>query len=134
MTKKKICSKCKENKETSFFYRDKSRLDGLRYQCKACDEKRAAIYRSKNIEKQREYLKRYRAENPEKVRKYEAGRDPEKARARDKRRRNALSDKYIKELIRVGFGIPSKQAPEWLIDAKRSHLKILREIREAKKK
>ena len=82
---KKQCSKCGEIKDTSEFYKDKTRKDGLRNLCKNCmsnnckknydkkkDEysKRSKEYYEKNREKALEYQKTYYKDNKEKVDEY----------------------------------------------------------------
>lgn len=75
---KKICSKCKIEKETSEFYKCKSKKDGLRCWCKECgkldNEKREKQYNEKrrqyrltHKEEARQNKKRYYDENKEKI-------------------------------------------------------------------
>ena len=96
----KKCSKCKEEKELSEFYKSKIAKDGLQYFCKKCvsdyrekhkkhykeyhkeyhkewleknKEKRKETqkeYRKKNREYNKEYQKEYRKKNRERVREY----------------------------------------------------------------
>jgi hypothetical protein len=136
MGKTKICSTCKVKKDVSLFYRDKGKPDGRKYQCKACREKTSTIYRLKNLERIRENQRRFHEKNPEKARQYEARyikKNPDKMIAKGKKCRDDLSGRYIKGLLNKSLGIKSEQVTEWLIEAKRSHLNILREIREGKR-
>lgn len=55
MLKTKVCTKCKKKKLISKFYKNKSKKDGLAFQCKLCTSK---------------YHKKYRKENPEQTRQY----------------------------------------------------------------
>ena len=66
----KTCSKCKVEKETVEFYKDKSRNDGLSYICKECDSKKAKNWNSKegSAEKRRQYEQKRYWSNPEKAR------------------------------------------------------------------
>jgi len=57
--KGKICSKCKEWKQFTSFFRDKAMRDGFHNQCKACEK----LYKS-------EYQKYYHEKFPEKDREY----------------------------------------------------------------
>jgi transposase-like protein len=53
---KKVCSKCKEEKEVCEFNKDSSRKDGYDYNCKSC-------YKQYNLETkiyQQQYHKEYR--------------------------------------------------------------------------
>lgn len=47
----KICCKCKEFKEFSYFYKAKKRFDGHQTMCKACDSEVAAKRHANNPEK-----------------------------------------------------------------------------------
>lgn len=57
----KKCFKCKTVKDDSEFYKDKSRSDGLMYQCKDCKKG----YTLDNHDAYKAYLKNYYAENKE---------------------------------------------------------------------
>jgi hypothetical protein len=46
------------------FYRDSSKKDGLRNECKSCKKVKAAAYYDDNRESQVEYLKKWREHNP----------------------------------------------------------------------
>lgn len=48
--KLKICVICKEEKENTQFYKDKSKLDGFRNRCKSCDSVIHKEYRKNNKE------------------------------------------------------------------------------------
>lgn len=50
----KVCARCRVKKHIDEYCKDKSRLDGLDYECKECKNKR-----------HKEYKKRKRAENPD---------------------------------------------------------------------
>lgn len=79
----KTCTKCGEEKQATpeYFYRDKSKKDGLAPTCKECKkeymnnhykENKGYIkkYREKNREEKREYDRRYYEENREKKSEY----------------------------------------------------------------
>ena len=72
----KRCTKCGEIKEFTEFYQDKSKKDGLKTNCKACNKQ----YQQANREKILEQQKKYRKQNREKIlerslRRYQANRD-----------------------------------------------------------
>ena len=70
---KKVCSKCKEEKEVCEFNKDKSKKDGYRPNCKLCQKKqRSLTYYSTNEikEKHRERQKKYYHNNINKIREY----------------------------------------------------------------
>jgi len=58
----KVCSNCREEKPLEAFNKDRSRKDGLEYQCKVCKKQ----YYQENREKIQEYAKQYYQENREK--------------------------------------------------------------------
>jgi len=66
----KTCSKCKERKPHSEFYRNNRNKDGLQCRCKECHNKQTQQYKKQNPEKFREYRKQYYKENAEKFREY----------------------------------------------------------------
>lgn len=64
---KKICSKCKEEKDVCEFYNNKLRFDGKRPECKMCSNKQSTLYNQKNKEKVNEIKQKYVDNNKEKV-------------------------------------------------------------------
>lgn len=66
---KKICSKCKIEKEVCEFYNNLSKLDGKRPECKICSNKQSTLYNQKNKEKLKKIKQKYVDNNKEKVRK-----------------------------------------------------------------
>ena len=68
---KKVCSKCKEEKEVCEFSKDSNNKDGLRYNCKSCCKKQRSLtyYSSidENREKSRERQKKYYHNNVNKI-------------------------------------------------------------------
>jgi len=97
--KTKICSKCKKEKELTEFCKDNSRRDGLSAWCRECKKEFMKKYRIKNKEKIKVYNKEYRLE------------DKEKTKERDKkyhinRRENNLSynlNGRMKTAIRIAL-------------------------------
>lgn len=82
---KKICSKCKIEKDVTEFYKDNRRVDGRRPDCKSCRDLLSKKYQVSNkgkIAKQRKtyydinrdkflaYSKKYREKNKEKIYEY----------------------------------------------------------------
>src|ERR1700761_9695865 len=63
--KDKTCYKCKQAMNVSMFYGDKSRKDGLRHSCKACDINHSRIWRSKNSDTVLESAKKWNSDNKE---------------------------------------------------------------------
>lgn len=88
----KQCTKCREERLHSEFYKDKYNRDGLMGKCRYCDSKYAAEYYKNNSEHQRAYNDKYYKipEVRERQKKYmeeygktNAGRIKENARRRD---------------------------------------------------
>jgi hypothetical protein len=158
MSELKKCSKCKEIKNTSFFYKNKSKSMGISNQCKDCCKKyekdneaitlRKQIYlkeyNKKNKEKIKEvkqiyykkYLKEYRRKNKEKIINSERkNRDKNREKINNRVRLNAkknaitLSDTYIKDIISNKNHIKHSDIPIELIELKRSQILLTREIR-----
>lgn len=63
----KICSKCKNLKEVSFFYKQKRNKDGLYSSCKECCKYIDKEKYKKNIVLYKEINKDYRCKNSEKI-------------------------------------------------------------------
>lgn len=89
----KRCSGCGVVKSLDCFHRDRTKPDGLRYDCKECVNARRHRYREENRDKIAEADRRYREENRDKVREskrrwYEENRDKELERVRQYREEN----------------------------------------------
>lgn len=63
----KVCNVCKETKEYSEFYADKTCKDNLRYKCKTCDKKYSRKWHKENLERSRKNTREYYFKNKEKV-------------------------------------------------------------------
>jgi len=59
----KICSKCKQLKLITEFYKHKTNKDGLRGKCKSCMNKDSEEWRQQNLEYEKEYKKKYYQQN-----------------------------------------------------------------------
>lgn len=64
----KICNKCNIEKELSEFYKDASKLDGLRHDCKTCNKQRVAKWVENNLPKKLENNKNWKHKNPDNAR------------------------------------------------------------------
>ena len=61
------CSDCKIIKSIDQFYKDSRRKIGIRYECKKCSSKKSLDYRLKNKDKMIQNSKKWKKENPEKL-------------------------------------------------------------------
>lgn len=64
----KVCSKCQKRKRASCYGKRSSSKDGLFAMCKDCRSKDAKKYYDNNIDKESARKKKYRLDNPKKVR------------------------------------------------------------------
>jgi hypothetical protein len=64
---RKVCSKCKEEKEVCEFTKDKTKKSGYKSQCKSCINISAEDYRNNNREKLKIIRKNYNTKNSEKI-------------------------------------------------------------------
>ena len=82
----KRCSKCKDDKSTSEFHKDKSRADGLCYLCKICNNKRLAQHQKTKIgkiaRKRHRQSEKGKATHKRAYQKYAAN-HPERRKAKD---------------------------------------------------
>jgi len=63
---KKVCRKCKEDKEVCEFNKDKNKKDGISTLCRKCTKISNENYRNNNSVKYKEIQKKYRDSNKEK--------------------------------------------------------------------
>lgn len=63
----KTCSKCSRDLPTSQFYRDSRAVDGLYSTCKLCHKEHTEDWRAENPDKPRKYAKNNYESNPQKV-------------------------------------------------------------------
>ena len=61
----KVCSHCKQEKDLSAFWKDKSTSDGKRYQCIDCSKAWTKIWRKQNQSKINKYDARWKLNHPE---------------------------------------------------------------------
>jgi hypothetical protein len=66
----KRCHKCKEFKDETEFYKDRTTKDGLKNKCKECSGNGYKIYREKFPEKVKEDYKKWALNNKEKRKEY----------------------------------------------------------------
>ncbi len=132
----KVCVKCGENKPLDCFSKQKGVGDGLRYQCKTCVSvyfnkyrianterlyERHRVWCKANRDKCNKSAKRYKAKYPDKAK--------QKARRDDGRYRELLTDSHIKKIVNAGSGLKFSDIPQEVVELKRIHIQLLREIR-----
>ena len=94
MTDEKRCSKCREIRPTSGFYRDKKASDGLKSWCKACFVRQSIARKRAHPEKVAEEYRQWASRNPKAVeRKHNVYRKRHPSRERIRHTvRNAVRD------------------------------------------
>lgn len=70
MENTKLCSCCNTTKTINFFYKDKSKKDGLSSHCKQCIRARTKQSYINNKDEKLSYLKEYTQKNKEKLKEY----------------------------------------------------------------
>jgi hypothetical protein len=145
----KKCCDCKQFLPLDSFYKNKSKWDGLAGICKCCVTKRKAAnpeqankhiraWQKRNPDKVREAARAYRKKNKAKQRQKERGKPGYKLKRRrhEKARRlrssAELRDDYVIDLLRDGTNLKSTDFPQELVELKRIHLKIHRQIKQQK--
>jgi len=66
---RKICSKCKLEKDITDFYKRLDRKCGTKSQCKVCDNSNSIKWKENNSERKKVYDKKYKENNPDKIKK-----------------------------------------------------------------
>lgn len=90
---RRICSRCGETKPIDQFDKDKRASGGRRSQCKACRSARMSGYYRENREDRREYARRHREENADRIREDDKARY---YRDRDKRIELVLKAQHVR--------------------------------------
>lgn len=118
----KKCSRCKEMKAASEYYRNKRAKDGLNGHCKACHALKVKEYRQRHPDRRKAHKKKWRAENPEKVNAMQ--------RRAGKNDAANLTDGYVRKKIVQGVeGLAAGDIPDILVQLKRNEIKIDRLIK-----
>lgn len=94
--KKKVCTKCNKEKSLTEYHKKRDTKDGLMSACKECNCAKSKKYREENPEKIKAQRKKYYQENPEKEKarnKKWRKENPEKARAKSKKYREENKEK-----------------------------------------
>jgi cytochrome c553 len=116
----KKCSKCKENKEFSDFYKKKSSKTGCQAACKECHKTEKRAWRAKNPDHAKQWDKNRKYTPEAKARRLKIG------RARNKFYRDTLSDCYIANLIAMNSELKPQEISQEMIQAQRVLLKLKR--------
>lgn len=121
MKNTKRCSACKEYKDLSEFYKNKSKKDGLSCQCKSCARKYDTKYYEEHAEEKRNKAKAWYRSNKESALQYAAryrNSHREELREYAKKRRIENSEK-VREINRKSY---AKNREKWIAHARKLRL------------
>ena len=114
----KVCSMCKMVKDISMFYRDKNRLDGRKYNCKACSNS---------------MTERWRRNNPDKYKQIcNTKRTKERAMAsklRSRKNRHHMANHYMRDLMTMNSDLRPEDIPDKLVQLYRLNLQLKRALK-----
>lgn len=106
---KKVCSKCKEEKDSVDFFKNKNKKDGLDYHCKMCKSAYYKKYYQLNRDKKLKAVKDYESKNPEYQKQYRIKNRIKinlKEKLKKRKALKELSDSHLrKNLLRKGIPI-----------------------------
>ena len=156
----KHCAKCAALKPLTAFYKNRRKRDGRSDQCAECLKANSQSYRKRNVEAcnartakwrdknrqhTRDYSRKWALEHREQrreiqnawARRTQAGRKNyakhgEKYRAKMKTDREALGDQYVIQQLRQRTVLRKTDFPQELVELKRAHLKIHRQLKTKK--
>ena len=139
MTKK--CSKCKKIQLLTEFHKQKKAKDGLCGHCRTCKSSYYKIYYSKNKASLYQNYKKWTINNREK---YLAGKTRyatkhrilirEKANKVSYKNRILLTDQHVRYIITRRTDLKTSDIPNELVKVKRTHLQLLRAIKDEQNK
>ncbi len=131
----KTCCKCKVEKQISEFQKNKTKKDGLQTYCKICKSEIFKEYSRNNKEIVLGAQRRWRSENKERIKNYQAEyvfENLKMYRERGALEAADLTDNYIYRLLVDHTGLKRIDIPYQFIEAKRLQLKIFRKLKELK--
>jgi len=117
------CTKCKEIKDISMFYRNKRKINGRQSHCKICHDK---------------VVKKWRKANPNKYSIYNCNprRNEEmktKSKLRSRQNRHDMSNGYIRDLMTMHTNLKPEDIPKELVECHKINLKLKRMLKLTKK-
>ena len=117
------CTKCKEIKDISMFYRNKRKINGRQSHCKICHDKAVKKWRKANPDKYSTYNCNPRRNEEKKI----------ESKLRSRQHRHDMSDRYIRDLMTMHTSLKPKDIPEGLVECHRVNLKLKRMLKLTKK-
>jgi hypothetical protein len=151
-TGEKPCSKCKKVKDVSLFGRDSNYKNGYSARCKECLYAKGKAYREANPTYKHDYYMANKERSNTLSKKWDqANRARKTATAKKLREANAeqyreyanewqtkerqeLGDSYIRKTLSQYSTIGRADIPQYLVEAKREHIKLTRSIKNDKSK
>ena len=133
---RKRCCMCENVKSTEMFRKKQGTTDGLDGLCKDCANDRQRKRRSENPDYDKEWQKRWREANREKAKQRSLDYmtlHREEIRSAQQKRRDGLSDSYIKMCLSQGNPSIYRLLSQPIIEAKRVQIQIKRFLKERAK-
>lgn len=98
----KICTKCGINKPISDYYKDKTKLLGIRCACKSCINNQHYNWRKNNPDKWSDYMSQYRQENADSIKsKSKSYKDINKEKLRIQQREYQINRRDLDPLFKT---------------------------------
>ena len=114
----KQCTKCKNVKNISMFYRRKSSTDGRQSHCKVCHNEATKKWRKNNPDKYSVYNCSPRRNEAMKY----------KSKMRSRQHRIDMSDRYLRDQLTMHTDLNSEDIPDDLIKLQRANLALKRKL------
>ena len=114
----KQCTKCKNIKDSSLFYRNKYRTDGRQSHCKVCHNEVTMAWRKANPDKYSKYNCTPRRNKAMKL----------KSKLRSRQHRIDMSDRYIRDILTMHTELKPEDIPDDLVKLQKISLALKRKL------
>ena len=114
----KQCTKCKNIKDSSLFYRNKYRTDGRQSHCKVCHNEVTMAWRKANPDKYSKYNCTPRRNKAMKL----------KSKLRSRQHRLDMSERYIRDILTMHTDLNHEDIPDDLVELHKTNLALKREL------
>ena len=119
----KQCTKCKNIKDRSLFYRYKYRTDGRQSHCKVCQNEETMAGWKANPDKYSKYNCTPRRNKAMKL----------KSKLRSRQHRLDMSERYIRDILTMHSDLKHEDIPSDLVELHKANLALKRELGLTKK-
>lgn len=118
----KICRNCGRDLPRDEFYKASKSKDGLKWNCKECDREKASDYYRKNEDRVRKNVRRYKKDNPERVKAWDRKKKNVTAAARRRHAYGLSEDDYERMLVKCGGMCESCGRDPWEVSSRGPHV------------